>query len=109
MSTAASPASPESCSARGAFIGANAVFGTLEAHLAGSPMVVLADTTEGGDFSLNPRNASGWGSYGAFDLRNLLDGITKFSVLAATPKEAVLGLQMAIKHAVTGRPDRRRW
>ncbi len=89
---------------QGAFIGTNAIFGTLEAHLAGSPMVVLADTTEGGDFSLNPRNASGWGSYGAFDLRNLLDGITKFSVLAASPKEAVLGLQMAIKHSITGRP-----
>ncbi len=89
---------------QGAFIGTNAVFGTLEAQLAGSPMVVLADTTEGGDFSLNPRNASGWGHYGAFDLRKLLEGITKFSVLAATPKEAVLGLQMAIKHAVTGRP-----
>ena len=27
---------------QGAFIGANAVFGTLEAYLAGSPMVVLA-------------------------------------------------------------------
>ena len=66
-------------------------------------MVVMADTTEGGDFSLNPRNASGWGHYGAFDLRNLFSGITKFSVLAATPKEAVLGLQMAIKHATTGR------
>lgn len=89
---------------QGAFIGTNAIFGTLEAHLAGSPMVVLADTTEGGDFSLNPRNASGWGHYGAFDLRKLLEGITKFSVLATTPKEAVLGLQMAIKHAVTGRP-----
>ena len=89
---------------QGAFIGTNAIFGTLEAHLAGSPMVVLADTTEGGDFSLNPRNASGWGHYGAFDLRKLLEGITKFSVLAASPKEAVLGLQMAIKHAVTGRP-----
>ncbi len=89
---------------QGAFIGTNAVFGTLEAYLAGSPMVLLADTTEGGDFSLNPRNASGWGHYGAFDLRRLLEGITKFSVLATTPKEAVLGLQMAIKHAVTGRP-----
>ncbi len=88
---------------QGAFIGTNAIFGTLEAHLAGSPMVVLADTTEGGDFSLNPRNASGWGHYGAFDLRNLFSGITKFSVLAATPKEAVLGVQMAIKHATTGR------
>ncbi len=88
---------------QGAFVGANALFGTLEAHLAGSPMVVMADTTEGGDFSLNPRNASGWGHYGAFDLRNLFSGITKFSVLAATPKEAVLGLQMAIKHATTGR------
>ena len=94
---------------QGAFIGANAVFGTLEAHLAGSPMVVLADTTEGGDFSSNPRNASGWGHYGAFDLRNLLAGITKFSVLAATPKEAVLGVQMAIKHATTGGRDPPRW
>ncbi len=88
---------------QGAFVGTNAIFGTLEAHLAGSPMVVLADTTEGGDFSLNPRNASGWGHYGAFDLRNLFAGITKFSVLATTPKEAVIGLQMAIKHATTGR------
>ena len=88
---------------QGAFIGTNAIFGTLEAQLAGSPMVVMADTTEGGDFSLNPRNASGWGHYGAFDLRNLFSGITKFSVLAATPKESVLGLQMAIKHATTGR------
>ena len=88
---------------QGAFIGTNAIFGTLEAQLAGSPMVVMADTTEGGDFSLNPRNASGWGHYGAFDLKNLFSGITKFSVLAATPKESVLGLQMAIKHATTGR------
>jgi len=88
---------------QGAFIGANAVFGTLEAQLAGSPMVVMADTSEGGDFSSNPRNASGWGHYGAFDLRQLFEGITKFSVLAATPKEAVLGVQMAIRHATTGR------
>lgn len=88
---------------QGAFIGANAVFGTLEAQLAGSPMVVMADTSEGGDFSSNPRNASGWGHYGAFDLRRLFEGITKFSALASTPKEAVLGVQMAIRHATTGR------
>jgi acetolactate synthase-1/2/3 large subunit len=88
---------------QGAFIGTNAVFGTLEAYLAGSPMLVLADTSEGDDFSLNPRNASGWGHYGAFDLRAIFEGITKYSVLATTPKEAVLGVQMAMKHATTGR------
>lgn len=88
---------------QGAFVGTNAMFGTLEAQLAGSPMLVLADTTEGGDFSSNPRNASGWGHYGAFDLRNLFAGVTKFSVLATTPKEAVIGVQTAIKHAITGR------
>ncbi|MBI4640134.1 MAG: thiamine pyrophosphate-binding protein [Candidatus Tectomicrobia bacterium] len=88
---------------QGAFIGSNAVFGTMEAYLAGSPMLVLADASEGGEFSLNPRNASGWGHYGAFDLRKIFESITKFSVLATTPKEAVIGVQLAMKHATTGR------
>lgn len=30
--------------------------------------------------------------------------MTKYTTLAATPKEAVIGLQLAIKHAISGRP-----
>ncbi len=88
---------------QGAFIGSNGIFGTMEAYLAGSPMLVLADTSDGGEFALNPRNASGWGHYGAFDLRKIFESVTKFSVLATAPKQAVIGVQMALKHATTGR------
>ena len=40
-------------------------------------MLVLTDTSDSGDFSLNPRNASGWGHYGAFDLKKIFESITK--------------------------------
>ena len=88
---------------QGVFMGSNAAFGVMEALLSSSPMVVLTDTSDGGA-AQHPANQSGAGEYGSVDLLNIFRSMTKYTTLATTPKEAVLGTQLAIKHAVSGRP-----
>ena len=88
---------------QGLFIGSNAAFGIMEAYLSSSPMVVLTDTSDGG-MAQHPANQSGAGEYGSIDLLSIFRSMTKYATLATTPKEAVLGLQIALKHASSGRP-----
>ena len=94
---------------QGLFIGSNATFGIMEAMLSSSPMLVLTDTSDGGS-AQRPANQSGAGEYGSIDLPNIFKSMSKYTALAASPKEAVLATQMAIKHAVSGTArDHRRW
>ena len=88
---------------QGLFIGSNASFGIMEAMLSSSPMVVLTDTSDGGS-AQHPANQSGAGEYGSIDLQSIFKAMTKYTTLATTPKEAVIGTQLAIKHATSGRP-----
>lgn len=88
---------------QGVFMGSNAAFGIMEAFLSSSPMVVVTETSDGGA-AQHPANQSGAGEYGSVDLLNMFRSMTKFTTLATTPKEAVLGTQLAIKHATSGRP-----
>ena len=88
---------------QGLFIGSNASFGIMEAMLSSSPMLVLTDTSDGGA-AQRPANQSGAGEYGSIDLPNIFKSMSKYTALAASPKEAVLATQVAIKHAISGRP-----
>jgi acetolactate synthase-1/2/3 large subunit len=88
---------------QGLFIGSNASFGIMEAMLSSSPMLVLTDTSDGGS-AQHPANQSGAGEYGSIDLQNIFKAMTKYTTLATNPKEAVLGTQLALKHATSGRP-----
>ena len=88
---------------QGLFIGSNASFGIMEAMLSSSPMLVLTDTSDGGS-AQHPANQSGAGEYGSIDLPTIIKSMTKYTTLATSPKEAVLGTQLAIKHATSGRP-----
>ena len=88
---------------QGLFIGSNASFGIMEAMLSSSPMLVLTDTSDGGA-AQRPANQSGAGEYGSIDLPNIFKAMSKYTAVAASPKEAVLATQVAIKHAVSGRP-----
>lgn len=88
---------------QGLFIGSNASFGIMEAMLSSSPMLVLTDTSDGGS-AQHPANQSGAGEYGSIDLPTIFKSMTKYTTLATSPKEAVLGTQLAIKHATSGRP-----
>ena len=88
---------------QGLFIGSNAAFGIMESMLSSSPMLVLTDTSDGGS-AQHPANQSGAGEYGSIDLQNIFKSMTKYTTLATNPKEAVLGTQLALKHATSGRP-----
>jgi len=88
---------------QGLFIGSNASFGIMEAMLSSSPMLVLTDTSDGG-VAMHPANQSGTGEYGSIDLPSIFRAMTKYTALAASPKEAVLSTQLALKHATSGRP-----
>ena len=88
---------------QGLFMGSNATFGIMEAMLSSSPMLILTDTSDSGA-AQRPANQSGAGEYGSIDLQSIFKSMTKYTTLATSPKEAVLGTQMAIKHAVSGRP-----
>ena len=94
---------PAAIMGQGLFMGSNATFGIMEAMLSSSPMLVITDTSDGGA-AQRPANQSGAGEYGSIDLQSIFKSMTKYTTLATSPKEAVLGTQMAIKHAVSGRP-----
>jgi acetolactate synthase-1/2/3 large subunit len=89
---------------QGAFVASSGGFGILEAYLSGSPMIVLTDTSDGETFSQYSTYQSGSGEYGSFDIRDILRGMSKYVCFATTPEETVTGVQLAIKHATTGRP-----
>ena len=88
---------------QGLFMGSNASFGIMEAFLSSSPMVVLTDTSDA-NFAQHAANQSGAGEYGSVDLLGLFRSMTKYTTLATSPKEAAIGTQLALKHAMTGRP-----
>lgn len=88
---------------QGLFIGSNAAFGIMEAYLSSTPMVILTDTSDSG-MAQHPANQSGSGEHGSIDLLPIFKSMSKYTTLATNPKEAVVGLQMALKHATTGRP-----
>ena len=94
---------PAAIMGQGLFMGSNAAFGIMEAFLSSTPMLVLTDTSDGGA-AQHPANQSGAGEYGSVDLLSMLRSMTKYTTLATTAKEAVLGTQLAIKHATSGRP-----
>ena len=94
---------PAAVMGQGLFIGSNASFGIMEAMLSSSPMLVVTDTSDGGA-GQHPANQSGAGEYGSIDLPAIFRAMTKYTTLAASPKEAVIGTQLALKHATTGRP-----
>ncbi len=87
---------------QGAFILANALLGTLEAHMGSSPMLLLTDLSDQAPFTQHSPYQGGTGDYGSFDTRKALDGVTKHTAVAYTPVEAVHVTQLAIKHALSG-------
>lgn len=84
---------------QGPFASSTGAFGILEAHFAGSPMVVLTDTSCYDGFGMYGVYQTMTGDYGAADVRTVLGTMTKYTAYATEPHEAVYGLQLAFKHA----------
>jgi len=87
---------------QGAFMLANAFLGTLEAHLGCSPMLLLADLSDNSPFSHHAPYQAGTGDYGTWDAKQSFAGVTKLTMIAHEPLQAIQSTQLAIKHAVTG-------
>ncbi len=84
---------------QGPFASSTGAFGILEARFAGSPMVVLTDTSCYDGFGMYGVYQTMTGDYGAADVRTVLGTMTKYVGYATEPHEAVYGLQLAFKHA----------
>lgn len=84
---------------QGPFASTTGAFGILEAHFAGSPMVVLTETSDYNGFGQYGVYQTMTGDYGGADIRQMLGSITKYCTYATEPQDAVYGIQMAFKHA----------
>lgn len=89
---------------QGAFMLSNAALGTLEAFLAGSPMLILTDLSDGLLYSHHGPYQAGSGEYGNWDARQAFRGFTKHAMAPLEGVQAVQQTQLAIKHALSGQP-----
>src|SRR5688500_12020063 len=94
---------PAVLSGQGAFIAGTGSFGIMEAYLSGTPMVIVTEMTDHGIVQHNATQSI-TGDYASVDLPAILRAMTKFTTVATTPNEAVHGVQLALHHAVSGRP-----
>jgi len=89
---------------QGPWVLGNGMLGTIEAHLSSSPMLLLTDFSDTPGYSLHAPYQSGTGEYGNWDARQAFAAITKQVFTADAPNPAVIGTQLAIKHALAGTP-----
>lgn len=84
---------------QGPFASSTGAFGILEAYFAGSPMLVLTDTSCYDGFGMYGVYQSMTGDYGAADVRAVMKTMTKSTYYATEPHEAVYAIQQAYKQA----------
>lgn len=84
---------------QGPFASTTGAFGILEAYFAGSPMLVLTDTSCYDGFGMYGVYQTMTGDYGAADVRNVMKTMTKSTYYATEPHEAVYAIQQAYKQA----------
>ena len=95
---------PAVLAGQGPWIGSLGGIGQMEARLGSSPMVVLTEASERGEYSTLAPYQQARGDYGGLDLPSILDGITKEHWFPRSPTETVRSFQLAFKHATAGRP-----
>ena len=89
---------------QGPWVGSLGLLGQMEARLGSSPMVVLTEASERGEYSTLAPYQQARGDYGGLSLPKILDGVVKEHWVPRTPTETIRSVQLAFKHAVAGRP-----
>ncbi|QLH80883.1 thiamine pyrophosphate-binding protein [Halosimplex pelagicum] len=89
---------------QGPWIGSLGAIGQMEARLGSSPMVVITEASERGEYATLAPYQAARGDYGGLDLSSILDGVTAEHWEPRRPAETVRSLQLAFKHATAGRP-----
>jgi len=88
---------------QGPFASTTGAFGILEAYFAGSPMLVLTDTSCYDGFGMYGVYQTMTGDYGAGDVRAVLKTMTKSTYYATEPHEAIHAVQQAYRQAALPR------
>jgi acetolactate synthase-1/2/3 large subunit len=89
---------------QGPWIGSIGAFGQMEARLGSSPMVVLTEASERGEYSTLAPYQQARGDYGGVGVPQILDAVTQEVWEPRTPTETLRTLGLAFKHATAGRP-----
>jgi len=89
---------------QGPWIGTSGGIGVIESLHSGLPMLIICDTSDYFSLPQHGPYQSGSGEYGSFDLPGMMRAMTKYTTVASNASEFLHGLQLAIKHATTGRP-----
>ena len=95
---------PAVLAGQGPWIGSLGMMGQMEARLASSPMVVLTEASERGEYSTLAPYQQSRGDYGGLSLPSILDGVAKEWWFPRTPTETLRSVQLAFKHSVANRP-----
>ena len=95
---------PAVLAGQGPWIGSLGTVGQMEARLSSSPMVILTEASERGDYSTLAPYQQSRGDYGGLELPKILDGVTKEHWFPRSPTETLRSVQLAFKHATAGRP-----
>jgi acetolactate synthase-1/2/3 large subunit len=95
---------PAAILAQGAWLATSAGLGIIEAYLAGSPMLILAEMSDYGGLVQHMPYQCLSGEYGSIDGRNIFKGMTKYTTVCHSPSEYLHGVMLAIKHSITGKP-----
>jgi len=95
---------PAVLAGQGPWIGSLGMMGQMEARLASSPMVVLTEASERGEYSTLAPYQQVRGDYGGLALPKMLDGVSKEWWFPRTPTETLRSVQLAFKHTVANRP-----
>jgi len=94
---------PAVLAGQGPWIGSLGAIGQMEARLGSTPMLVITEASERGDYSTVAPYQQSRGDYGGLSLPKLLDGVTKEHWFPRTAPETVRSVQLAYKHATAGR------
>ena len=95
---------PAVLAGQGPWIGSLGMMGQMEARLASSPLVVLTEASERGEYSTLAPYQQSRGDYGGLALPKILDGVAKEWWFPRTPTETLRSVQLSFKHAVANRP-----
>lgn len=95
---------PAVLAGQGPWIGSLGAIGQMEARLGSSPMLVLTEASERGEFSTLGPYQQARGDYGGVSLPDILTGVTKEHWFPRTPAETLRSIGLAYKHSVAGRP-----
>jgi acetolactate synthase-1/2/3 large subunit len=87
-----------------AFLVSGALAGVLEAKLSSSPLLILTDYTDGTPFADHGSYQSGAAGYGEWDARKAFEAVTKSTLSASDPIQAVQATQLALKRIQAGAP-----